>query len=115
MHERGGNKIAEIVSADVFVNNVQDALDWMATANYEGAESLILHEAQLHPDFFDLSTKLAGDILLKFSMYRMKLAVIGDFDKFESNALKAFIRESNRGKQFFFVSGLDSAITKLTG
>jgi hypothetical protein len=40
---------------------------------------LILDEQQLGPDFFDLRTGLAGEVLQKFTNYRVRLAiVIGD-------------------------------------
>ena len=37
---------------------------------------LVLDEKQLSPDFFDLKTGLAGQVLQKFVNYRTKLAVI---------------------------------------
>ena len=37
---------------------------------------LILDEKELSPDFFDLKTGLAGQVLQKFVNYRTKLAVI---------------------------------------
>jgi len=45
----------------------------------------------------------------------MKLAVIGTFEKYQSKSLQAFIRESSRGRQFFFVPDRETAIAKLTG
>ncbi len=114
IHEVADEKFAEILADDVVVCDVQDALDWMATADYEEVGSLIFRETHLHPDFFDLSTGLAGEILGKFTTYRMNLAVVGDFDKYQSKSLRAFITESNRGNQIFFVPDLESAIIKLT-
>jgi len=37
---------------------------------------LVLDERDLSPDFFDLSTGLAGQVLQKFGSYRTRLAVI---------------------------------------
>jgi hypothetical protein len=45
----------------------------------------------------------------------MKLAIVGDFEKFGSNSLNALIVESNRGKQVFFVPDVETAIVKLGG
>ena len=45
----------------------------------------------------------------------VKLAIIGEFEKYKSESLKAFIRESNQGKQVFFVSDRDTAIAKIIG
>jgi hypothetical protein len=111
--ETGQYKIAELIADGVIITSEQDALDYMATAGYSGAGALIVHESQLPPEFFDLKTRLAGDILQKFSNYRMKLAIIGDFDKYESSSLQAFIRESNRGNLVFFVPDREAAIDRL--
>ncbi len=107
--------IAEIISDQIEINTEQDFLDWMASASYEGATSLILHEETLNPEFFDLKTKLAGDILQKAANYRMKVAIVGEFSKYNSNSLNAFIVECNRGRQIFFVGDRETAVIKLTG
>jgi hypothetical protein len=107
--------IAEIKSEEIVINDTQDVLDVMANASYQGARSIILYEEHLRPEFFELRTGLAGEILQKFSNYRMKLAIIGAFEKYKSKSLKAFIGESNRGNQIFFVPDRDAAIAKITG
>ena len=43
----------------------------------------------------------------------MKLAIIGDFSKYESNVLKNFMYECNEGNDIFFVDSEDSALKKL--
>ena len=108
-------KIAEIKSDGIVINTPQDALDLMAEADYYGARSLILMENNFAPEFFDLSTKIAGEILLKFSNYRVKMAVIGEFEKYKSKSLKAFIKESNKGNLIFFVPDRRTAIAKIKG
>ena len=112
--ENNGQKIAELISDKIEICSEQDALDWLATANYEGADNIIFHEQNLCPDFFDLKTKLAGDILQKVVNYRIKVAIVGEFSKYESNSLKAFIVECNRGRQIFFVGDRETAVSKLT-
>ncbi|MDO4771844.1 DUF4180 domain-containing protein, partial [Porphyromonas sp.] len=62
------------------------------------------------PDFFDLKTKIAGDILQKFSQYQMPLVIVGDFSKYKSKSLNDFIFECNKGKQINFVRDLGSAL-----
>ena len=106
-------KIAEIISDEVVIKTPQDALDIMADASYYGARNLIISEKNLSPEFFDLSTRIAGEILQKFSNYMVKMAIIGEFEKYNSESLKAFIRESNRGNQIFFVSDREIAIERL--
>lgn len=104
-----GVNIAEIISENIVINEVQDALDLMANCNYMGAERIILSENQLNPDFFDLKTRFAGEVLQKFSNYRNRLAIVGDFSKYESRSLKDFIYESNKGNLVNFVSDYNEA------
>ena len=106
-----GCKMAEVVSDNVVINTVQDALDLIATAQYQGADCLILREEHLPAEFFDLKTGLAGKILQKYANYRMKLVVIGKFD-FESESIKAFMAENNRGRQVAFVPDRAAALAK---
>ncbi|MCB2205543.1 DUF4180 domain-containing protein [bacterium] len=110
----GENRVAEIRGDEVVLSTVQDALDLMGNADYQGARSLILHEKQLDPAFFDLKTRLAGEILQKYVNYRFRLAIVGDFDKYSSSALRAFILECYRGEHISFVKGREEAVEKLT-
>lgn len=111
--ERKNQKFAEIISDSVVIRDIRDALDLMADANYHEAAGTILREKHLPPTFFDLRSGLAGEIVQKCATYQMKLAIIGEFEKFQSDSLKAFIIESNRGRLIFFVSDLETAIAKL--
>ncbi len=108
-----GFEIAELMSEKKVIMTTQDALDIMANAQYQGASHIIIYEKQLNPDFFDLRTGLAGDILQKFSNYQMKLLIIGEFTKFKSKSLAAFIAESNRVKQVVFVADKEAALEKI--
>ena len=104
---------AEILPGNDLIAGPDDILDSMAEARFNGSDRMIIHEKSFHPDFFELKTKVAGEILQKFSNYRMKLAIIGDFTVFESKSLKEFIRESNRTGIICFVGSLDEALLRL--
>lgn len=108
-----GVKIAKVQSDDIVIHETQDALDLMADANYLGADKVILRDIQIIPDFFDLKTRFAGEILQKFSQYRVQLAIVGDFTKYKSKSLKDFIFESNRLGHICFVASLEEAKTRL--
>ena len=112
--EQDNKKFAQLISEDFRVSNIRDALDLMATAHYEGVDHLIAYEKNFCPEFFDLKTRIAGEILQKYSNYRLKLAIIGSFEKFTSNSLRDFIRECNRGRQIFFISYFESAVEKIS-
>jgi hypothetical protein len=68
-----------------------------------------IHQESIHGDFFNLTTGLAGEILQKFSNYRMRLAVLGDFSDIESKSLRDFIRESNSRGVINFGGTLEEA------
>jgi hypothetical protein len=96
-HKTAGSKIiAEILPGSDLITSPDDILDLMAEARLNDSGRMIIHDKSLHPDFFDLKTKVAGEILQKFSNYRMRLAIVGDFSGFKSKSLRDFIRESNR-------------------
>ncbi|WP_259017114.1 DUF4180 domain-containing protein [Emticicia fluvialis] len=105
--------VAELKAEGVVINNVQDALDALANAGYAGADKMILHAKNITPDFFDLKTKLAGEILQKFSNYNMPLAIVGHYSQYTSKSLTDFMYESNKGGRVNFVSSVEEAIEKL--
>ena len=109
-HTLHGVQIAEIISADLVITRAADALDLLGNVYYQGFDSLILLEKNITPDFFDLKNGLAGEILQKFSNYRMALAIVGDFARYPSTSLQAFILECNRGKQVRFVASTQEAL-----
>jgi hypothetical protein len=115
-HTSKEGNIVEIKSDVVVMETEQDALDIMANAGYlYNSRKIIVHEHNLGERFFDLSSGLAGGILQKFSNYRVRLAVVGDFTRFGSKRLQEFILESNQGQQVNFVSDLAEAREALHG
>lgn len=110
IHIHRQNRVAELISHDLRINSVQDALDLIGNADYQGARKIILKESHLSKSFFDLKTRLAGDILQKFSTYAVSLAIIGDFTKYSSKSLRDFIRESNKNKRILFVGSVDEVL-----
>lgn len=107
-------EIANIKSNEVLINNVQSALDLMATIRYEtDCDRMILNKSAISEEFFNLSTKLAGDILQKYINYKMKIAIVGDYSVYKSKSLKDFIYECNNGKDIFFLPDENHAIKKL--
>jgi hypothetical protein len=101
-----------VESETVLIAKEQDTLDLMVAPELEGARRIIIKRENIVPEFFDLSTRIAGEILQKFVTYQIKLAIVGDFSD-ASSTLKDFIYESNRGNQIFFVPDSETAKTKL--
>ena len=110
IHTIDNRKIAEIISDDTVLQTVEDAVDLIGNMSYQGFDKLIIHEENMISDFFELKNKIAGNILQKFSQYSMPLAIIGDFEKYESKSLNDFIFESNKGKQINFVTTIEDGL-----
>ena len=107
-------KIASVFSKEAVITDVQSALDKMMTVQYEtGAKRIAVNKEAFSEQFFILSSGLAGEILQKFVQYRVKLAVYGDYSKYTSKPLRAFISESNRGRDIFFTDTEKAAIERL--
>ena len=110
IHTIDNRKIAEIISDNIVLQTVEDAVDLIGNMSYQGFDKLIIHEENMIPDFFELKNKIAGNILQKFSQYSMPLAIIGDFEKNESKSLNDFIFESNKGNQINFVTTVEDGL-----
>lgn len=96
--QREDSHVAIVVSDEIVINSVQDALDLIANVWYNGGcEKMILKKEQITDDFFELKTRLAGEVLQKYTNYKMKLAIVGDFGVYNSKSLSDFIYESNKG------------------
>lgn len=113
-HSLNGARIAEVISEDIIIQNADDALDIMGNIYYQGFDSIILYQTNITPEFFDLKNRIAGEILQKFSNYRVRLVIIGDFSNYENKSLKGFIYESNNGKLVNFLPSISEALKALT-
>lgn len=112
-HNITEGSIAELTDKNIIISSTQDILDLFGELIPHNCSRIVIRENNFHPDFFNLKTGLAGDILQKFSNYNMKLAIIGCFTKISSKSLQDFIRECNRGKMIFFLENLEDALNKL--
>ena len=113
--ELGGEKIVVVHSDAPILTDAQAVLDLLATINYEDDSSRIaINKEAIIEDFFILSTGVAGEMLQKVINYRKKLAIIGDFTGYQSNPLRDFMGECNRGKDIFFVRTEREALARLS-
>lgn len=101
-HAIGKTAVAEVAANDMLFTVPEDANDLLGNAYYQGFDGMIISADKISPRFFDLKTRLAGEILQKFSTFQMRLAIVGDFSVFPSENLKSFIYESNRGGLIHF-------------
>lgn len=111
---KGDSEVAVVKDGGILIGSVQDALDIMATVQHVyHCGKMVIGEGAFVKGFFDLSTRLAGEILQKFTNYQFKVAIVGDFGRYESKALKDFIYESNKGRAVFFLPDEAAALKKL--
>jgi hypothetical protein len=97
------------------IDNDRAAMDLIGNASSNSAELVVIPVQRFPPDFFQLRTRLAGDLLQKFVNYRLRLAIVGDLSKAlaESQSLQALVRESNRGTQIWFLPSASELELKL--
>jgi hypothetical protein len=110
-HPINNYTIAELSANNVILTTAQEFLQMIMDS---AAEGVIVHKENIDESFFDLSSGLAGDMLQKIVNYRLRLAIVGDFSKYESKSLQAFILESNRSNTIVFVSTVEEALKRLS-
>ena len=113
-HNINDIKIAEITSDETIITTSQDGLDLLGNLYYQGFDRIVLNEKNITTNFFDLKTGIAGEILQKFSTYRVRLAIVGDFSKYTSKSLTDFIYESNKGRHINFINSTTEALKILS-
>jgi hypothetical protein len=72
------------------------------SCNEHGSRGLLLDEAAVPAEFFDLSSGLAGDLLHHLGKYAMRLAAVIPDPTVHSEPFQAFVLESNQGGRFRF-------------
>lgn len=94
---------------------ISDAGDIIGDAWAADAQFIVVPVQRLDPEFFRLASLVAGDILQKIVNYRLRIAIIGDISAHvaQSDALRDFVWESNRGQQVWFVADLDELRSRL--
>ncbi len=96
--------MVELISDEIEIKNGQDVLDLMGKCYPLKVDKLVVHEKNLIPNFFDLKTGIAGEILQKFAVYKFPVIIVGDFSKYKSQPLKDFIYESNKVDLINFIN-----------
>ena len=84
-----------------------DVNDFISAGWEAEADRLVIPVTRLAPEFFQLSTGLAGTVLQKCTNYNFRVVIVGDIAAHtaESNALRDFVYESNtRGDVRFITS-----------
>ena len=99
------------------LRSAADAVDLMSAASEYNAALIVIPVQRLGDDFFDLRTRIAGEIVQKFAMYGRRVAIVGDISHriAGSKSLAGFVIESNRGRDLWFVNNLEELTARLAG
>jgi hypothetical protein len=91
------------------------ATDIVGDSYGSGAEVVVIPVERLGPGFLTLSTRIAGGVIQKFVNYGLGVAFVGDISEAvaASDALRDFVRESNRGRHVWFVADMEELAAKL--
>ncbi|MGE5370749.1 MAG: DUF4180 domain-containing protein [Solirubrobacterales bacterium] len=90
--------------------STQYALDLVAACGEHDTQRLLIHAENLPPAFFDLKTKLAGEVLQKFVNYQIRAAAVVPPESLAKGRFREFALEANRGRQFRFFEKRQEAI-----
>jgi len=109
----GNITIVECIPESGMVTDENSALELVAICGEEGSDRLLIHQANLHSDFFDLKTGLAGKVLLKLSNYYIHTAAVIQTEMIVSRRFQEFVLETNQRNDFKVFSNREDALTWL--
>ena len=78
-----------------------------------GADALLLDQKALTPDFFDLSSGVAGNLVQRLQNYGIRMAAVVPSTAAHSRAFQEFAMEANTGSRFRFFPTREDAIAWL--
>lgn len=75
--------------------------------------AVLINHLVLPPEFFDLSTGMAGELTNRLTLYSIRLACVVPDLSVQSERFQEFAREANQGTQFRFFGSRDEAVAWL--
>ena len=107
--ELNGVTVYKVSASGPELRTAGDAVDLMGAAAEHRAAWIAIPVERLGDDFFELRTRIAGEIIQKFAMYGAHVAIVGDISQrvAASRSLAGLVAESNRGKDLWFVDSLE--------
>ena len=100
-----GHRVLTVTPSEPALGSEQDALDLIGEAFGDEVAVVVVPADRVADDFFELRTRVAGDVVRKFAAYRIRLVVMGDIAErlAASESLRAFVHEINKGSDIWFV------------
>lgn len=110
-----GQRVLTHVPDGPALSSEDAAVDVIGTAFGEDAGVVVVPAESVAPEFFALGTRVAGEVVRKFQMYRIRLVVLGDISAHlaASDAFRAFVHEANRGRDLWFVPDEAALVAKM--
>jgi Domain of unknown function (DUF4180) len=114
-YELHGVRVLECVRDGERLRTYNDAVDLIGKSFENRATLIVIPVECLDDEFFQLKTRIAGELIQKFVQYQRRLAIVGDISRHlaESSALRAFVTESNRGKDVWFLASREELNQRL--
>ncbi len=97
---KDGKSYLEVLPGEGQLESERDALDLVAACGENETDRLLIDAGGLAPDFYQLKTGLAGAVLLKFSNYAIRAAVVIPADQIGTGHFYEMVLETNRGSDF---------------
>ena len=108
-----GNVYVASCSPRVIIKKAQDILNLLSFGGEHKTNLFMLDETNFDATFYDLKSGLAGEIVQKFSNYRVWAVIIGSFQSVRSKRFLEFMAESNKGNQLKFTEDKEGALAWL--
>ena len=106
--EEAGKPYIESVIGETRIDSERDILDFIVHCGEHKTSRVLLHEENISEDFFDLKTRLAGDILQKLATYSVKAAIVIS-EKRNTGRFGEFVSETRKSGTLRFFNEKDDA------
>ena len=107
-HQFGGLRVLELDAAGPAILTRRNTTDLIGNASGAGADIVAIPAARQGAEFFDLRTRILGEVVQVCVTYGLRLAFVGPMpvDVAGSKALRDFTDESNKGRSVWFVADI---------
>ncbi len=114
-YELHGIRMVQLTTDGTPLRSDRDAVDAIALASPHRPAIIVIPTEHLDDGFFQLKTRIAGEVIQKFLTYGLHLVILGDVSTYmrDSAAFRDFVYECNRGSQIWFVAGIQELTERL--
>lgn len=111
--EKDGRQYVDCLPGGQLLTSEADALDLVAACGEHGVPRLMLHAENLSEAFYDLRTRLAGSVMLKFTNYWIKVAAVLPAERLQTGRFAEMAVETRLNREFRIFTDLAAAETWL--